>query len=523
MDWTQQIVQAIRLGEFNGYNLMEYTYNGSYSVLTPTTRTPVLDQLIAGSPDDYCYDRTSGDPYWGSITVGFTERTVGFSPVGDVYYGDYLKIEFEYTSNVVFYCTIDIQKGTGQPASDPVYVELPANAGTGTVTEYISITALTASDYQLFIKFYSSTVDADAEFCFSNLSVKNMSIVGDPLQAIKFIDCYGDEEVVSFTSEKYDDVEVVTLQMYDDNNLGYFEIRSTLNTNILPVNSTYLFSNWFMPIDPATYGDCKLGSLLRIDWTQTCMYVAGDAQQSIDYNFYLRGYVQRIARELRERQYFIDSEGVGINAYSSTVGKAEIVINYPYSEWVHEILESATESNTFFVNDQHYRPDASNIWTLAGNDNGTYSGRIEMCIGDSEKIHSICCCPVAEPDYSPCGDLAITDICIVAGQRLIRYELSGAVNATSIDVQFENLEAIEDSPCDTPINTTFIESAVSSIGVVNSVVFSSAEWTTVFDDNYCGITDIQYNIRLRTNCGDGNVGAWSEPFTIVPDNLEVCD
>lgn len=516
MDWTQPFEQVIQTEPFNGYNLLDYTYDGGDPMFpVPDVKTPTLVRL-ADLSGMYCYDRTGGDPYWCSYTLPLVRRSAG---VGDVAIYDYLKMEFTYTSNVVMYATLQIQGPLGQSASTAIYVELPVQLVEATVTKYIRVTVDYAS-FQLLMKFNASTIDSDAEFCISDVSLMQMSSV----TAVAIIDCYGDTDAFSGTDiAYYEDKILLTFEFYEGYNLSYFRVLGGLN----PSESTsfdqspILYSNWFLPINPETYGDCKLNSLMKVEWTQPCMYVADGVQTSIDYEFYLKGYAQRITSELRERVLFIDSNAIGLNAFQNTVGKAEIVVNYPYRWWVHEILEGITSNNTFYINDQQYRPDASNIWTTAGNGNGTYSGRIEMCVAGTERIQSICCCPVAAPDYSGCGDLTIRGICVLAFLRTIRYELSGAVNATSIDVQFENLTAIEDSPCNVDANTTHTESAVTAIGF-NAVTFTPTGWSDIFDNNYCGVDNIEFYIRIRTNCGDGNVGEWSEPFTIVPANLDTC-
>lgn len=519
LDWTQPIIQAIQLSEYNGYNLMDYTYNGDIQLPIPTTRTPTLVRMSADSPYDYCYDRTTGDPYWGSVTIDLTKRSAS---IGDIALGDYLKIEFSYTSNVVVYCTIQLQR-TSNAAIDTVYVELPVNLGTGTVTEYIQVLEDRPA-YKLMLKFNSSTIDEDATFCLTDISIKNMTTLIS--NSVVFVDCYGDEEALSTDTEYYKDRLIITNEIYNQPQTGYIRILGGINPfeGDAFEDASKLYSNWFTPIDPESYGNCKINSLMKIGWTETCVYVDNEVQQSIDYEFYIRGFVQRITSDLLAREYFVDSSAVGQIAFNATVDKAEIVSNYPYPEWIHDIMIRATSSNTFYANDKYYKPDATNFWTITGNQNGTYAGRTEMNIAGSETVKTLCCCPVVEPDYSGCGDLTITDICIAGTLRLVRYELNGAVNGTSVDVQFENLSAIEDSPCDVPINTTYIESAVSTIGAAgNAASFTASEWQDVFDNEFCGVTDIQYAIRIRTNCGDGNVGEWSDAYVIIPDNVEVCD
>lgn len=516
IDWTQPFEQVIQTEPFNGYNLLDYTYDGDVLIPVPDTKTPTLVRL-ADLSGMYCYDRTGGDPYWCSYTLPLVRRPFD---VGDVALGDYLKVEFTYTSNVVMYATLQIQGPLGQSASTAVYVELPVQLVEATVTKFIRVTVDYAS-FQLLMKFNASTIDSDAEFCISDVSLMQMTTILNG--GVTYYDCYGDVIPQSWDAQYYDDKILFTVEFYEDNNLGYFRVLGAINPDqgVSVDDAPKLYSNWFLPINPETYGDCKLNRLMKVEWTQPCMYVADGVQTSIDYEFYLKGYAQRLPRELRERVLFIDSVGVGRNVFENTVSKAEIVVNYPYRYWVHEILEGITSNNTFYINDQQYRPDASNIWTIAGNGNGTYSGRIEMCVGDTERVVSECCCPVAAPDYSGCGDLTIMGICVVAFLRTIRYELSGAVNATSIDVQFENLTAIEDSPCNVDANTTHTESAVTAIGF-NAVTFTPTGWSDIFDNNYCGVDNIEFYIRIRTNCGDGNVGEWSEPFTIVPANLDTC-
>jgi hypothetical protein len=518
IDWTQPIVQAIQLSEYNGFNLLDYTYNGDIQLPIPTTRTPTLVRFSADSPYDYCYDRSTGDPYWASYTLPLDRRSAN---VGDIALADYLKIEFSYTSNVVFYATIHIQRNTGQSASDPVYVELPVNLGTGTVTAYIEVGA-NFTGYQLYLKFNSSTVDEDASFCFTDLSIKNMTTLTS--NSVVFVDCYGDEENLSTDDSYYQDKLILTTEIYNQPQTGYIRILGGIN----PFESdpfeeaSKLYSNFFTPIDPETYGYCKLNSLMKIGWTETCMYVENEEQQSIDYEFYIRGYVQRITSDLLAREYFVDSSAVGQIAFNAMVDKVEIVSNYPYPAWIHDILLRATASNTFYANDQRYRPDATNFWSMVGNQNGTYAGRTEMNIAGSETVKTLCCCPVVEPDYSGCGSLIITSVCIVGSQYRIYYELDGAVLGTSVDVQFENLSVIEESPCDVAINTTHIESSIDTIGS-GYAAFSTGEWTDVFDNEYCGVTDIQYYLRIRPRCSDSIVGDWSEPLVIVPDNLQECD
>ncbi len=513
IDWTLPNTQAVRLLPYYDLNLLDYTYDAD-NLPVPDVKTPTTVRMTEDS-GVYCYSRVSGDPYWCSYTLPLTRR----NPAGDIDITDYMKVEFTYTSNVVMYATIHIQGPLGQSASTPVYVELPVNLTGATVVKYLEVTAVYAS-YQLVLKYNASTTDSDAFFCVEDISLMQMTVMVN--SSLRITDCTGFFESVAVDGiEYYDDVMVFSMELYEGHELSYFSFQGGLNTDDVPEGNPSMYSNWVQHINPDTYGECKINALLKVEWTYPCMYVSGGVQQSIDYTFYLKGYVQRVSRELRERVFYIDSAGIGKNIFDNSVSKAEIVVNYPYRYWLHEILEGITSLNDLFVNDQQYRPDATNFWTIVGNGNGTYSGRTEMCVGDSERIYSVCCCPVATPDYSGCGDLTITDICTVATVRAIRYELSGAVNATSIDVQFENVTAIEESPCDVAINTTHTESAVTTIGF-NAVSFTAADWQQVFDDNYCGVTDIEYYIRIRTNCGDSNLGEWSDPFTIVPDALDIC-
>jgi hypothetical protein len=268
--------------------------------------------------------------------------------------------------------------------------------------------------------------------------------------------------------------------------------------------------------------------LIDVEYQIPCAIYDADTSEQVSSTqaASLIGYSRRLPLENRDSVSYVNSAGKLKTTYTNSYQKKEVQVGL-YSEIIHEAMERAAENGGITINSELLTLDTESIYQLAPIDNGLYTGRIEMVVEGSEKTTASCCCPVIAFDGDNCGELILLDITLgvgASGTYKLFYQLNGIATGTSIDVRFENLTEIDtDSPCNTPVNTEYIQTGQSDIGeFVNStgayVNFSSSQWDAVYDNEYCGVQNIQYAISIRVNCGETQ-GEWSNELIVVASNI----
>lgn len=469
----------------------------------------VLDNLTESPTGTFCYDRDSLTPYVATYTKALSEGSFCDGQMSD---GQYTQINFTYTSNVLFYCTIELQDSTTAVITTQTF-ELPAAFSPVELTKYFYCNVLDVAGYFLKMTFYSSTVESTASFCFSDLTGYFISTV----QKVVWVDCNGDEtDLTNLTDgEFFGDTELLTIDISSISGEGYFMFLEQQNT---PSDFT-MYSSTFNAIDPSTYAACRLGQLTKLLWRQSCnLENLATTYTSIEYSMYVQGYAERLPLVTDERVTFTEPGGRKRTVFNYSYAPAFLKVGV-YDIATHENIERAVESSYFAINDAEYQLDDSSTYTIAPLNNGLFTGRIEMIKVGTERVLTDCCCPV-NTTTPECGCLTITDVCRLAFLRVIRYELCGITTGTQVDFEIRNVDAIEDSPCAVAAGTVVTVTDIGDIG--GFVGFAPGDWADLFTDNYCGYTDIRYSVRIRVNCG-ATQGAWSEPFIIVPDDLSICE
>lgn len=467
-----------------------------------------LDNLTESPTGTYCYDRDALSPYTATYTQVLGEGGYCDGQMGE---GQYTQINFTYTSNVLFYCTIELQDSTTAVITTQTF-ELPAAFSSADVTKYFYCSVLDAAGYFIVIRLYSSTVEPTASFCFSDLTGYPMTQVGE----VTWTDCNGDEtDLTDLTdAEFFGDTELLTIDISGISGEGYLTF-----TEVNDPSNQFLLSSTFNAIDPSTYAACRLGQLTKLLWRQSCnLENLATTYTSIEYSMYVQGYTERLPLVTDERVTFTEPGGRKRTVFNYSYAPAFLKVGV-YDIATHENIERAVESSYFAINDDEYQLDDSSTYTIAPLNNGLFTGRVEMIKIGTERVLADCCCPV-NTTTPECGCLTITDICTVAFLRVIRYELCGITTGTQIDFQIENIDAIEDSPCAVAAGTIVTVTDIGDIG--GFVGFTPGDWNDLFTDNYCDYTDIRYSVRIRVNCGATH-GEWSDPIVIVPDDLTICE
>jgi len=499
IDSTADLNVQVGLSPFDGID-----------IFTDYVTALTVDNLTESPAGTFCYDRAANTPYVASITIDISEGGPGD---GGMSIDTLTQINFSYTSNVLFYCTLELYGQTGPTLISTQTFELPAALAATDVTKYVFSDIFDAAGYTVVITFYASTVDSTASFCFSALTGYTMSHIG----AVKWVDCDGDitDITAGVQVSFFGDRELLTIDITSLSGQGYLQLLDINDANIKQ------YSSLFEAINPNTYGLCRLGKLTKILWREACNLQNGTvAYTSIEYSLYISGYAERLPLVTDERITFTEPGGRKRTIFNYSYAPVFLKVGV-YDIDTHENLERAVESSYFAINDVEHQLDSGSTYAIASLNNGLFTARVDMIKVGTERILTDCCCPVVVVEDT-CGCLTITEVCIVATLRLIKYDLCGLTTGTDIDVQFENIDAIEDSPCAVAANTTYTETSVDTLGgAANAVSYSAADFQAVFDNEYCGYTNIRYYIRIRVNCG-ATQGEWSDPIVIVPDNLEVC-
>lgn len=502
LDKTEPLNIQLGLTPFNDVDIL--TTYGSGETLTNLTEAP------AGT---FCYDRAANSAYKGIYSIDISEGQPGGGGMAD---NQYNQVNFTYTSNVTFYCTIDLQTSTGTSITSQTF-ELPAAFSGMDVTKYLLCSVDDPAGYKIVITFYSSTIDDTASFCFTDLTAYVIS----QANAAAWVDCNGDETDLTGTSSTsfFGDMQLVVLDLSTLSGEGYIYLSDAY------LGLSKIYSSLFNAIDPATFGLCRTGNLIKVLWREACnLENDAVAYSSIEYHFYVQGYTERLPLVTDERITVTRPGGRKNTVFNYSYAPVQIKVGV-YGEDVHEIIERAVESSYVEVDGDEYQMDDGSTYANAAIGNGRFTGRVDMIKVGTERVLSSCCCPV-EAVTVGCGELVITDICAYStGLGLqgyyISYELDGLVTGSSIDVQFENVtQALNGLGCTTAAGTTYTVTAQGSIG--GDILFDTADWDDVFDNNYCGDTDILYYMRIRVNCG-ATQGAWSDEFPFVPANLTQCE
>jgi hypothetical protein len=519
---------AVKLSEFDGVNLLNFTYDTNppfILVPVPDVKTRTLFNL-ATVDGRQCYSRGADEPYYATWSVDLITRLFGD---GDIEDGDWVKFAFQYETSLEVYVKVQlINKDTTAVLFEETRT-LGITINPTNATFYFDPGANPTAGYELLLTVYPSTVAIPAAgFCLSGFKVSLM----DNLLEVSFTGCDGENFDGLLGSEVFDnDLSIINIDLsnlslqegyVNGHYCGYISMK--FGHRGKPLQQQFISAFNLCVFDPEQF-PCY--DMLHLQWAHECTYTSEGGSQPLNQDIYIKGYAERLPMENRERIVHWQPDGNPKTVFNHSYTKSEIKAGV-YGLSLHEALERAAENTGITANDVVYKMDASSVYALAPIGNGLYTGRIEMMVDGSSRIAKDCCCPDIKP-ADGCGELRITGVCAQydEGGAIVNvrvdYDLVGIVNGTIIDLSLTNLTAIStDEPCSVNANTPSTILGAGNVGEPsNYVVITGANWIDHFDTDYCGVMNIQYALAIRVRCE--GFEQYKNAFVIIPDSLPVCE